>query len=75
MCGCITSNLGPKSDIVQVDSCQFLDRKLFSNDVIGSHTEIHVSCENLANKDFMSKSDPFAILYIREKLRYYLNHI
>jgi hypothetical protein len=70
MCGCSTSTkYAPKTDAVQVDSYQILDRHLFSDKLSDNTIEIHVSCEDLVNKDFMSKSDPFAIIFIREKFR------
>ena len=70
MCGCFTSSdTEPKTKVVQVDSGKILDKELFSRDVSMNHTEIHVSCKNLINTDIMSKSDPFAVIYTREKYR------
>lgn len=70
MCGCTTSTkYAPKTDAVQVDSHHFLDKQFFSSKLSDNAVEVHIACEQLPNKDFMSKSDPFAILYTREKFR------
>jgi len=70
MCGCSGSTkYAPKTDAVKVDSYQILDKRFFSDKLSDNTIEIHISCEELDNKDFMSKSDPFAILFIREKFR------
>jgi len=61
------NNTMPTGDTVQADSAQMSDEQIFPDDFLSNPAEIHFSCENLANKDLMSKSDPFIILYEQTK--------
>jgi hypothetical protein len=70
MCGCTTSsNSISESAAVQGNVEELLDSQVYSDDALCSTTEIHVSCQNLADKDVLSKSDPFAVLYSKSKQR------
>ena len=70
MCGCVGASdetAKQKTRIIQSDLDQILDKQLFKDDLLSINTEIHISCEKLADKDIMSKSDPFAVLFSKDK--------
>ena len=70
MGGCGTSTYSePKSGAVKVNSEDLLNSQVYADDSLFTNVEIHISCQSLANKDFMSKSDPFAVLYGTDKKR------
>lgn len=68
MCGCVpSSDSTAERAPVQVSSEELISSQLFADSGLFTATELHVSCENLANKDVLSKSDPFVVLYCRDK--------
>ena len=67
-CGSTSSPL-PKSHAVQASSEDLASSQIYADDALSTNVEIHISCENLADKDVLSKSDPFAILYSRNKAK------
>eukprot|EP00826_Nyctotherus_ovalis_P040002 TRINITY_DN388_c0_g1_i9.p2 TRINITY_DN388_c0_g1~~TRINITY_DN388_c0_g1_i9.p2 ORF type:complete len:340 (-),score=79.69 TRINITY_DN388_c0_g1_i9:863-1882(-) len=68
MCGCTTSSdATTESAAVGGDNEELLESQLYADDGLCTTTEIHVSCQNLADKDVFSKSDPFAVLYFKNK--------
>ena len=48
---------------VEQDVEKGCDLLIYNDDGLSNPIEIHISCENLADLDSTSKSDPMAILY------------
>jgi len=68
MCGCIpTSDSRNETAAIKGAPEELLQSQVYSDNALCSTTEIHISCQNLADKDVFSKSDPFAILYSKSE--------
>lgn len=71
MCGCTTSSdAATESAAVNGGGEELLESQVYADDGLCTTVELHVSCQNLADKDVFSKSDPFAILYFKNKKKY-----
>ena len=66
-CTSSSSNTLPGAEAITSDSTQMLERQVIGDNWASNPAELHISCEGLTDKDVASKSDPFAILYARDK--------
>jgi len=74
MCGCTPSSSTDAKATkapVQANNEELISSQVFADDSLCTITELHISCENLADKDVLSKSDPFVVLYNKNKQKYY----
>ncbi len=73
MGGCAsTSDTTPSAENVMSDTSQVLDQQFYADSYISNPAELHIACEGLLDLDVASKSDPYAILFARDKLGYRL---
>ncbi len=47
-----------------------IDQQLFVDDGLSNPVEVHISCQNLADLDITSKSDPMTVLYQENPVKY-----
>ncbi len=65
-----TSNSAAKVESVQSDATQMLEHQVYPDDWLANPAELHFSCEGLPKLDLASKSDPYLVLFSRDRRGY-----